>query len=112
MHRRSARIVFAVRLEGGLQPRRVDVVGMAFHPDQPLGQLVEPAAVGADVAEQRHRFRHQPRRIDDDRRHVLHFLAELGHFIELDRRCRRLHLVDRVVHRSDQGGDRASVERG
>ena len=84
---------------------------MALHAHQPLGQLVQARAVAGDVAQQRHRLGGQARGIDDDRRHVAHLGLELGDLVEIDRGGGGLHLVDRIVHRADQAGDRAAVER-
>src|SRR5436305_1808935 len=44
--------LFRSLLEGALEAGGVDLVGMAFHPHQPLGQLVQARAVAADVAQQ------------------------------------------------------------
>ena len=64
-------------------------------------KFVEARAVLADVAQQRHRFGDQPRGIDDDAGHVLHRRVEVAHVINVDRGRRRLHFVDRIVHRKD-----------
>ena len=41
-------VSIAVQLERAFEARRMDLVGMALHPDQPLGQLVQPLA-GAKI---------------------------------------------------------------
>ena len=106
------RVRLAMLAEQAFEPGSMDFVGMAFHPHQPLGQFVEPRAIRADVAEQRQRLGRQPGGIDDDAPDVAHFGFEFGDVVQVDRARGLLHLVDRVVHRCDQVGDRAAVERG
>ena len=68
-------------------------------------------AVAAEVAHQRNRFGSEHRRVADHFDHLLHLGLEAGDAIGIDRARQRLHLVDRIVHRGDQGGDGAAVER-
>ena len=49
--------------------------------------------------------------LGDQANDVLHLGPQPLDFVEVDRACRGEHFVDRVVHRTDQRGDRAAVER-
>ena len=57
----------AVRLEQRLEAGVVELVGLALEMDDRLGDLVQPGGVAADVAQQRHRLEHQPRRLAGER---------------------------------------------
>lgn len=89
----------------------MDLVGLALELDQALGELVQLRRVARDVAQQRHGLGGEPGRVGDDRDHLLHFRLELLELVEIDGGGGGVHLVHRIVHRADQAGDRAAVER-
>jgi hypothetical protein len=64
-----------MELEGALEAGGMDLVGMAFHAHQPLGQLVQRAPLRA-TSRSSGIASADARGIDDDRRHVLHFRVE------------------------------------
>jgi len=98
-------------LKGALQSGRVNVVGIAFEPDEPFRQLVKPSSVPAYIAQQRDSLIGRPRRFHDDRNDVLHLGAKLLDFVEVDRTGGGQHFIDGVIHRSDQRCDCTTVER-
>ncbi len=103
--------LFAMRIEQRLEAPIVDIVGMALDPDQPLGERVEAVRVAAYRAQQRHGLGGDSRSLDDDPVISRIGLFELGDLIERDRLGGPVHLIDGVVHRSDQAGDGAAIER-
>jgi len=64
-----------------------------------------------DGAEERNRLAHEPGAFDDRVADLAHLRLEGMHIEKGDRLGGLLHLVDGVVHRGDQVGDVAAVER-
>ena len=50
VHDECERVLLPLFAEQLLQARRMNVVGLTFEADQPLGQLVQPGGVGARAA--------------------------------------------------------------
>src|SRR5215213_578722 len=99
-------------LEEPLAGRVVEVVGFTLEHDDLFGQAVQLAHVLVDSVEKRDRLLQQQGRPDDAVSHLPHLWLEVGHVEEEDGLGRFLHLVDGIVHRVDQTGDVAPVERG
>ena len=75
------------------------------------GQCIEPAGIGADRAQERHRFEHQVRRLHDDVAHLAHLRLEAFDLEQVDDLGGLVHLIDGVVHRRDQVLDVGAIER-
>jgi len=71
----------------------------------------QAGGVLAHRCEQRHRFQHQFRRLQDDGGHLLHRRLELTHFEQHDDLGGLVHLVDRIIHRRHQILDVGAIER-
>ncbi len=104
--------LFGIRLERLFQAGRVNIVGRAFELDDLFGDVVQPSPVPGNVPHQRHRLGSQPRSLDRHADDLLHLRLEPVKLVKVDRHRRRVHFIDRVVHRRDQRCDRAAVERG
>src|SRR5215468_934382 len=95
----AAVTVFQIKL---LHADVVEVVDAAFQLAQFLRDLRQQRHVGADRLQQRQRACDQIGAFDDQLPHLAHRRLELTHLKQHHSLCRLLHLVDGIVHRSDQ----------
>ena len=104
--------LFEICLKRLFETGRVNIVGSALELDDLLGNVVQPSPVLGNVPHQRHRFGREPGSLDGHAHDLLHLRLEPVKLVEVDRHSRRVHFIDRVVHRGNQRRDRAAVERG
>src|SRR4029434_6889489 len=98
-------------LERLLQPGGMNVVSNSLELNQPFRQFVDAGAVTGQIAQEGHDVDGDGGGFLGNRDHLLHLVLKLLQVAKVDGAGCRLHLVDGVVHRSNQASDGTTVER-
>jgi len=101
----------AVLLEERCEAFLVEAVSPAFEMNDRFGDLVKPSAISADVSHQGDRLAHQLRGIAGKVGRFPHVRFELLEVVNANGLRGMPDLVDCIVQRGDQRGNRAAVER-